>query len=116
MDNDYFEIIQMMIEWGNAINNGDFKIANRKYKSIVVLIKKINNYDPIERIITKLLARTEVSVKYWAFVIALKNGVNEDIAERGLTELANSNSTGPIGVLARIGILEWNKQKATNSE
>lgn len=111
MDRDDGKLIEMIIEWGNSIDNGDYEIANRKYKSIIILIQKLNKYEPIEIIIDRLLISTEVSVKYWAFITALKNYVKVDIAERGLKELSSNTSIGPIGALAKIGVIEWYKQK-----
>ncbi|HPS42726.1 MAG TPA: hypothetical protein PK040_09010 [Anaerolineaceae bacterium] len=114
MDNGCERLIQKMIEWGDAINNGDNTIANRKYKTILALISKINKTEQIELIIKKLLTSSEVSVKYWAFITALRNHVSVDTAKSGLTEIANDLSTGPIGALAQISLIEWHK-KETNT-
>ena len=108
---EYEKLIQMMIVWGNSINNGDSKLANRSYKSIVTLIQRVNQSEPIEPIIDKLILRPEVPVKYWAYVIALKNNYQEETAEKGLLELYNNRASGAIGLLAKLGIFELNKRK-----
>lgn len=113
MDTGYDKVMNLMIEWGNAINNGEYRIANRKYKTILALIKEFNEDESFETIIENLLSCSAVPVKYWAFVIALKNNVFENIAVKGLTDLATKTSSGPIGALARIGVIEWEKRNKT---
>ena len=114
MDNKYEKLIQNILDWGYAINQGDGKIANRKYKTILVLVKRVNEKEPINLIIKELLSYSEIPINYWAFVIALKNCVFEDNAIRGLTDLAKNTTTGPIGALARIGVLEWEEKSKTH--
>jgi hypothetical protein len=109
MDIKFDKLIETIIDWGIAINCGNYKVANRKYKSINDLLNEVNKLVSIEIIIMKLLDSSEISVKYWAYVIALKNQVNQNIAISGLNDLSKATSNGAIGALAKIAIIEVQK-------
>lgn len=106
----YKKLVSLIIEWGLAIPDGDYKTANRKYKSISLIVKKLDSNE-LATLIDLLLEHPNTAIRYWAYVIAYKNNIRFSMAENGLTELANDITTGPIGLFAKIDLYEINKRR-----
>ena len=98
------EFFQSANKYGDALEQGNHKVANRHHKELMNLYKKIkqNNYwDLIEN----NLNESSDYVKLWAATFLLKT--NETVALNTLKELSKSDKI--IGLTAETTINMWNQ-------
>lgn len=85
-----------------ATDIGDYKVANKNYKSMVKAVDYLKNWKSLN-ILTPLLKHSNLGVRLWSATFLLS--VNEDCAIQTLQELSHGN--GITSFNAQITLREW---------
>lgn len=108
-------IVEKYIQFAQAhregLNNGDHRRANRAYRSITGLYRKMEK-DPrlAESVLPHLMNHSDDAVSSWAAVHALGLGLQMQTAEGILMNIAQDDTKGLLGFSARMALLEWQKK------
>lgn len=111
------EYVALAIAWGNALSQGDSKIANklnRKLSKIALTVEKDKSLS--KSVFTPLLDHGNLSVRIFAIVEAFRCGICVEKAEQLLKSIVDDPiidpSVGGVRSMARIILIEWEMDKS----
>jgi len=106
------DIEELAIFWGEALKNGDHRTANRQNNAITRIAKKFMKDQKLgETILVPLLKHPDPSVRLFASIHALDQGIHVQEAESALAKVASDPNIHVIQLMAQINLTEWNKRK-----
>jgi len=105
------EFETIAISWGEAINNGKSRIANKFHRKLVRIGKKFDTDRSLgEGVLIPLLKHSDPAVRYQASAYALALEILVQEAESVLARIVEDPEL-IIGAIAYINQVEWNKKK-----
>ena len=108
---------ELAIAWGNALNEGDSKIANKLNRKLSKIALKVEKDKALSKsVFTPLLDHEVLSVRFSAIVEAFRCGISVQKAERLLKSIVDDPvidpSVGGVRSMAYIILVEWEKDKS----
>ena len=103
------------IEHGNALMNGDHRVANKAYAKLTRLYKELEqDHLFAEHILRKLLQNDDDLVQVCAAAHALGLGLLLEDAQQTLVDVSNTDGIGIIQFEAEMTLKEWRKKGKLN--
>lgn len=104
-------IIDFAQKWANEISQGNSTYSNKLNARINKIIFDINEDKELaRRILTPLIQNAEPSVRLFASVHSLNQGIEIQKSLQVLEDLADDNTTQGISLMAYINLVKWKKE------
>ena len=111
------EYTALAISWGQAIEIGDHRVANKQNNALMRIVKKIQKDIQIaQNVLIPLFGHSDPAVRLTSSVDALNLGLSIQKAEKILSAVAADENAGVVQLMAQINLTEWNKKRNTASQ